>query len=297
MIVDVYTYFKKHPGYNKLVGNDFLFVEYRCPIDIEEFQLWSKSHLITYVVNGKKDWITPNKTFELVAGDALFVRKGVYTTKQYLEEDYCVMLFFINDDFIKTFISNNGFLKKEIDSKTDYNSIFKINTNDAFKPLIESMFHYFKQRVDIPQSLIEIKFKELMFNIVLNPKNKDLLDYFNTINQNVRTNIENIMTLNFQYHLKIEDFAKLCGRSLSAFKRDFKSNFKTTPSRWLMTKRLEYAKTLLLGSDLTINEICYESGFKNNSHFIHAFKNKYGLPPNQFKTSTLKHKIIDSTSL
>ena len=144
--------------------------------------------------------------------------------------------------------------------------------------------------------MIEIKFKELLFNIVLNQKNKDLLDFLNTINQDVKTNIENMMSLNFQYNLKIEDFAKLCGRSLSAFKRDFKNNFKTTPSRWLITKRLEYAKTLLLGSDLSINEICYESGFKNNSHFIHAFKNRYNLPPNQFKTSILKHKISNSST-
>ena len=228
MIVDVYTYFKNHPGYNKLIGGDFLFVEYKCPIDVEDFQLWTKSHIITYVVNGKKDWITPSKTHELSAGDALFVRKGVYTTRQHLEEDYCVMLFFIDDDFIKNFITENEFLKKEIDYKTDHSTIFKINTNDSFNSLMDSMFHYIKQGNKIPSSLIEIKFKELLFNIVLNQKNKDLLDFLNTINQDVKTNIENMMSLNFQYNLKIEDFAKLCGRSLSAFKRDFKNNFKTS---------------------------------------------------------------------
>lgn len=34
--------------------------------------------------------------------------------------------------------------------------------------------------------------------------------------------IRTIMSKNFLYNLKVEEFAKLCGRSLSAFKRDFK---------------------------------------------------------------------------
>jgi len=288
MIVDIYKYFKKHPRYNKLIGSNFLFVEYKCPINIEEFQLWSESHLITYVINGKKDWITPGKTYELTAGDALFVRKGIYTTRQYFEEDYCVMLFFINDDFIKKFITENEPFKKKIRPESSHDLIFEITTNDSFHSLMESIFHYLKQGENIPQSLVEIKFNELLFNIVLNQKNDKLLNFFNEINQNKKTDIENTMMKNFQYDLKIDEFAKLCGRSLSSFKRDFESYFKTTPSRWLMAKRLDYAKTLLLGTNLNVNEICYESGFKNSSHFIKVFKNKFNLPPNQFRAEHLK---------
>jgi len=285
MIVDVYEYFKKHPGYNKLIGDDFLFVEYKCPLNIEEFQLWSKSHLITYVINGKKDWITSTKTYQLNAGDALFARKGIYTTKQYLEEDYCVMLFFITDSFIKKFITENK-LSKNINPKESHQSIYPISANDSFNASIESMFHYLKQFEEIPQSLIEIKFKELLFNIILNPKNNQLLNFFSSVNQETKTTIENVMTTNFLHNLKLEDFAKLCGRSLSAFKRDFKDSYQTTPSKWLITKRLEHSKTLLLGTNMSVNEVCYESGFKSPSHFIYAFKNKYNITPKQLKLNT-----------
>lgn len=99
-----------------------------------------------------------------------------------------------------------------------------------------------------------------------------------------KIDIENIMEGNFHYNLKIEEFAKLCGRSLTVFKRDFKKQFATTPYRWLKSKRLDYAKTLLLESDLNINQVCYESGFKNNSHFIQSFKEKFKSSPNQFKS-------------
>ncbi|MEN8250289.1 MAG: alpha/beta fold hydrolase [Bacteroidota bacterium] len=94
-----------------------------------------------------------------------------------------------------------------------------------------------------------------------------------------------VMSENYLYNLKIKEFAKLCGRSLSAFKRDFKDKFETTPSRWIKAKRLEHAKTLLIESDLNINEICYDSGFVNVSHFIKTFKDKYKVPPHQFRSN------------
>ena len=287
MVLDIYNYFKLHPRYNKLAGDGYLFVEYKCPVISEEFELWTESHLITYVINGKKDWITGSKTYKLMAGDSLFVRKGVYRTKQYLEEEYCVILFFLNDDFIKRFISeNNNFLVKA-DLNGSPGQIFPIKTNETFHSLMQSIFHYLKERGNIPRKLVELKFKELLFNIALNPENKEIVEYFKAVSHSTKTNLEDIMMINFRSDLSIIDFAKLCGRSLSSFKRDFNSLFNTTPSRWLMSKRLDYAKTLLQETDLSISEICYESGFKNNSHFNSAFKTKFELAPGQFKQKSL----------
>lgn len=107
----------------------------------------------------------------------------------------------------------------------------------------------------------------------------------NAPTKKTRIDIEKIMSKNFLYHLKVEEFAKLCGRSLSAFKRDFKGIYSTTPSKWIKTKRLEYSKKLLIESDLNINQICYECGFVNASHYIKSFKEQYKIPPLQFRVT------------
>ncbi|MBO3118017.1 alpha/beta fold hydrolase [Winogradskyella sp. DF17] len=104
-------------------------------------------------------------------------------------------------------------------------------------------------------------------------------------NKKSGVDLTTIMTENFLYNLKVEEFAKLCGRSLSAFKRDFNSAYNTTPSKWIKTKRLEYSKKLLFESDLNINEICYECGFINSSHFINSFKKQFGVPPLKLRNS------------
>ncbi|MCE2613185.1 helix-turn-helix domain-containing protein [Flavobacteriaceae bacterium D16] len=108
------------------------------------------------------------------------------------------------------------------------------------------------------------------------------------IKRKTGVDLETVMSENFLFNLKVEEFAKLCGRSLSAFKRDFSNSFNTTPSRWIKAKRLEYAKELLLASDLNINQICYDCGFINSSHFIKSFKAKYKLPPLQYRSERLK---------
>ena len=283
MTVDVYESFKKHPKFNKHIGNDFLLVEYKCPLNIEEFQLWTKSHLITYVISGKKDWITPDQTYSLSEGDTLFVKKGVYTTKQHLEEAYCVMLFFMNDEFIRNFTMQNTIHKDASANESTKDGVLKIHTNNSFKILIESILQYLTMDESIPPELVELKFKELIYNITLIKKNKAFKNLLLDISNERKANIEQVMNNNFQYDLPIEAFAKLSGRSLSSFKRDFKKGFETSPSKWLINRRLTYGKMLLTSTQMNINEICHESGFKNTSHFIQAFKEKYKLPPNQFR--------------
>ena len=283
MIVDIYEYFKKHPRFNKYIGSDFVLVEYKCPLNVEEFQLWTESHLITFVISGKKDWFTPNGTYSLKSGDAIFIKKGVYTTKQYFEEDYCVMLFFMNDSFIRNFIRENEIYDNGPQSDPLSEGVVKIDTDKSFNTLVVSIFQYLTMGQSIPQKLIELKFKELIFNIALNKKNRGFKNVLLEISDSGKSNIEQIMNSNFQYDLPISGFAKLSGRSLSSFKRDFKEYFGTTPSKWLMTKRLEYSKMLLVSSHMNINEICYESGFKNTSHYIKSFKSSFKLTPNQYR--------------
>lgn len=56
------------------------------------------------------------------------------------------------------------------------------------------------------------------------------------------------MNKNYTFNANTERFTYLTGRSLSAFKRDFKTIFNETPSRWLTKKRLQETFFLLIKS-------------------------------------------------
>jgi AraC-like DNA-binding protein len=49
-----------------------------------------------------------------------------------------------------------------------------------------------------------------------------------------------------------------------------------------MDKRLERAYELLAGNHHSVNEIAFEVGYENFSHFIKAFHKKFGISPKQF---------------
>ncbi len=287
MTIDVHKYFLRHPKFNKLIGNDYLFVEYKCPLEVENFKLWTDTPILNYVISGKKDWTALEKKYTVHQGDALFIKPGVYNTRQYFEDDYCVMLFFISEDFIRRFLKQYEHAITFRDSEPSEQQIFTIEVQDTLNALFLSVFNYMNQAGNLPKDLIEMKFNELLFNMALNPANRDLIDYFRSLQHVDRADLKTIMMKNFHCDLKLEAFAQLSGRSLSTFKRDFKATFHENPGKWLIRKRLEYAKTLLITTDLNINEICFESGFKNVSHFNHSFKQKFNYPPNQFRKHVL----------
>jgi AraC-like DNA-binding protein len=95
--------------------------------------------------------------------------------------------------------------------------------------------------------------------------------------------LRQIMEDNFCYNLKLEEFARLSNRSLSAFKRDFRKEFNITPGKWLLEKRLLHSMHLLSNEFKTVSEAAFESGFENPSHFSRAFRNYFGISPASVK--------------
>ncbi len=283
MVIDIYQHFRDAPTYNKIVGPDYLFAEYKCPIETETFQLVTELNIITYVVSGRKDWYASGKLYAIKEGDALFVRKGAYTTRQYFDVDHCLLTCFVSDDFIRNFVRENKDAGLSANPEAVQDKIFVLDVNDTLKVLFNSMFSYLKMGSGIPRNLVVLKFKELLFNLVLNPKHEKISRLFNELNLETRSDFDYVMTKNFQYDLELEDFARLCGRSLSTFKRDFKNFYNQTPGKWISERRLEYAKTLLMSSDMNVSEVCYASGFKNPSHFNKVFRQRYQVPPKQFR--------------
>jgi transcriptional regulator GlxA family with amidase domain len=91
------------------------------------------------------------------------------------------------------------------------------------------------------------------------------------------------MESNFAYNLRLEEYAKLCNRSLSTFKRDFESAYKIPPGKWLLNKRLDNARKLMLDSNKPLADVVFESGFENQAHFSRVFKDKFGVSPLHFK--------------
>jgi AraC-like DNA-binding protein len=83
----------------------------------------------------------------------------------------------------------------------------------------------------------------------------------------------------------LAQFAKLTGRSLSTFKRDFVKIFGTTAEKWLQKQRLERAYFLITQKNKRPSTIYLELGFETLSHFSYAFKKQFGQTPTELQNT------------
>jgi AraC family transcriptional regulator len=89
----------------------------------------------------------------------------------------------------------------------------------------------------------------------------------------------------FSEEIKLEDVAKASCLSLYHFIRIFKNIFKETPRQYIIKKRLEKASALLMHSEVSITDVCFDVGFKSLSSFSWLFKQKFGMYPEQLRHS------------
>ena len=175
--------------------------------------------------------------------------------------------------------------EKEISSYSD--KIITLNLDEVLSSYFLSIFSYFSKPEPPPKELLKIKFEELIINLLSGKNNPQTIQYLKEIFQTNKISIREIMEENFTFNLKLEDFARMCGRSLSVFKRDFENTFGISPGKWLIEKRLDYAKYLVENSNKTLDDVIFYSGFKNQSHFTRSFKEKFGITPHRLKRKSV----------
>lgn len=86
-----------------------------------------------------------------------------------------------------------------------------------------------------------------------------------------------------QEELRVEDLARKALMSTYHFIRVFKKETNMTPHEYIIHYRLRIAKLLLKETDLSVNDICYESGFSSSSIFCAAFKKGVGMSPTAYR--------------
>lgn len=128
------------------------------------------------------------------------------------------------------------------------------------------------------ETMILMKIYESIETLVtVAPELYDWLFYANANLQKI--NLADFMNKNYIFNAPLERFAELSGRSLSTFRRDFMKEFGTTPSIWLLNRRLEEAYRLITEEKKKPSEIFLHLGFESLSHFTQSFKNKYAVTP------------------
>lgn len=77
----------------------------------------------------------------------------------------------------------------------------------------------------------------------------------------------------------VRRLARVSGVSEAHFARSFKEAFGVPPHRYLLTRRIERAKTLLRDTDLSITDIAFQTGWGSLGTFGRTFRDVTGASP------------------
>ena len=235
-------------------------------------------HVFLYVTRGAVSAYDGNKSYSLKTGEYCLARKNRLAKYNYEkgEEAFERIIFCFEEEFLREFQQRH---KTEVSKFSPADTFVKITATELIPDFILSLKSYTDSSGKIKAAFEDVKYEELL--IILLQNQPELAGIFFDYVQPEKINLEEFMNRNYKFNVSVERFAYLTGRSLSGFKRDFKSIFNQTPNKWLVQKRLQEAHFLIQKKNEKPSEIYLELGFEALSHFSFAFKKLFGLTPTE----------------
>ena len=210
---------------------------------------------------------TPGLIYSLPDETKIIVQKGDIL---YLPEGSYYSVKFENTE-TKTILVNFNLKDSNLNPIIASENICSYSTKNKYENMFLEICDIYTDKVENKLLLNSMLYN--LFNTLATQKEKKsqisfAIDYIN-----------NHLTQNFSIH----ELSKYSAMSESTFRREFKKETGTSPLKYITNEKLKKAAQLLLFSDLSINEIAFNFGFFDTSHFYKTFKEFYHKTPSQYK--------------
>jgi AraC family transcriptional regulator len=90
--------------------------------------------------------------------------------------------------------------------------------------------------------------------------------------------------------IPLQQVAEACELSVSHFARSFKQTFRRPPHAWLLERRVDKAKDLMLNSRLPLADIAAQCGFADQSSLNRSFRRIHGIAPGMWRRNSTRSK-------
>ena len=259
----------------QMLGESFI---YACTFDKAfTYEQFVPEHLLAYQISGQTRIFHQRGELVLKEGQLLLAHRNQFAKSIKIpaaDKEYECLSVVLSNERLRQFALDNEIYCGE---KFQGRKNILLEPDCFLKGYFLSLLPYVKQWENVGKKLAVMKVNEAIELLLqLQPSLRSFLFDFSDPR---KTDLEAFMLKIFHYNTPIENLAKLSGRSLSSFKRDFTTTFNNTPAIWLKDKRLSEAYYLLSQKNKKPREIYLDLGFENLSHFYTSFKKKYGMTP------------------
>ncbi len=264
----------------RIIGSNNIYFSCLFPED-EVYELRMENHVLIHVISGQIIIDDHNCRRIVNAGETVFERRDheVRVTKHGVDGvPYSAVSVVFDREFLKRYHTlHKGFESIADELPRLHQSAIMLEQDEFISKKLLSLQKYIGAD-DLPDKdeCTQIKSEVLDCLLIEHPELYPVLFDFN---EKWKIDILKFMEKNFRAQLSISEFARYTGRSLAGFKRDFSKISALTPQKWIIEHRLDDALKLIVKEKIPVTDACYQSGFKNRTHFIRAFKERFGVIP------------------
>lgn len=232
---------------------------------------------LVFILRGTKQMHFPEGDIIAHAGDLVLLKRGVYFMTDFITDgvDYQSLMLCMDDTLLRSFFSEDGAHAPA----TPATLPVIISCKNDLLQVRNSILNYLEHPNTHTTRLLELKIHEVLLLLLCGECRETVRAFLSHLFDNSAENISLIIRNNLFQPFTLEEYAKMCGLSLSSFKREFARLYDAPPKKWINEERLKHARELLLHSRNNVNEIAYECGFENVSYFIKQYRQLYGTTP------------------
>lgn len=256
------------------------FARYSQTVTSGKRSFFLTEHTLLYVLQGRKQMHFKDYTISAEVGQLIMIRRGIYGLSEFMNEGlkYEVLLMFFTDELLKKFLHKYN-LAPSTALVPETPTHLVLPTNNLLEDFKHQYMGYFRQGVDGLEEVLQLKLQELFLLLLAGPHRQQVLAFLQSIAYAEPLDIAYMVKTHLFQPLTMEELARLSGRSLASFKRDFQQKFRRPPKKWINEQRLAHARVLLEHTNKQVAEIALECGFESISHFIRIFKQQHGVTP------------------
>lgn len=234
-----------------------------------QYKIYRKNtnlYCFEYILSGTQYVIT-DKKYKVSAGDFCIIPSGKH-------------LYYADKSNPPTKISINVFGNFVENLLNSYHIIQTVVTNTKILPIMENLLIFAKQNPDYFSFCKETALTlHQIISLISDQEQPEQAVPIYLIQA------KELIERNFQEKINLDNIAYEVGISKPQLIKAFKKYYNVTPYNYLLDRKIQMAKVLLTGTNLSIKEISYKLKFSDEYYFSNIFKKKVGISPSKYSKS------------
>ena len=275
----------------KEASEELIFHNYSATVGSFKGRSILHKNAISLVLSGEKTMHFANTTVNIKDNEFHFLSAGNCLASMDLSKKKLfrsILIFFDNKVLTDFYLKHSKAIEQFKKGKKPESRGYVAFQKDKFiYNYIDSLSLLFESDVKISLEMKLLKFEELMLYLLEKHPAK-VLSFQSTQGKGFDDlEIRKAVEANITNPISLEELAFLCNVSLSTFKRRFQKIYGTSPSKWMLQRKMEIARDLLRHYKEKPSEVYHKIGYENHSSFAQSFKETYGITPKEFQSQQL----------